>query len=48
MKGTSNKRLFDVLIKTFFSNRVGRKKNIMQPIDNIKNSEIEPIKLTFQ
>ena len=46
MKGTRNKRLFDLLIKTFFSNKIGRKKNIMQPIDNIKNREIDPIKLT--
>ena len=40
-------RLFDLLIITLLSNRIGRKKKIVQPIDNNKNSEIEPIKLTF-
>ena len=47
MKGASNKRLFDLLTITFFSNRVGKKKNMMQPIDNIKNSDIDQNKLTF-
>ena len=47
MKGTSNRRLFDLLIITLFNNSIGRKKNIMQPIDNIKNSDIDPAKLTF-
>ena len=46
MKGTNKRRLFDLII-TFFNNRIGRKKNMMQPIDNIKNSEIDPNKLTF-
>ena len=47
MKGASNKRLCDLLKITLFSNRIGRKNNMMQPIDNIKNSEIDPNKLTF-
>ena len=47
MKGTSKSRLFDLSIITFFNNKIGRKKNMMQPIDNIKNSEIDPNKLTF-
>ena len=47
MKGTNKRRLFDLLIITLFNNRIGRKKNMMQPIDNIKNSKIDPNKLTF-
>ena len=47
MKGTNKRRLFDLLIITLFNNRIGRKKNMMQPIDNIKNSKIDPKKLTF-
>ena len=47
MKGTNKRRLFDLLIITLVSNRIGRKKNMMQPIDNIKNSKIDPNKLTF-
>ena len=46
MKGTNKRRLFDLLIKTLFNNRIGRKKNMMQPVDNIKYSEIDPNKLT--
>ncbi len=40
MKGTNKRRLFDLLIITLFNNRIGRKKNMMQPIDNIKNNKI--------
>ena len=47
IKGTNKRRLFDLLIITLFNNRIGRKKNMMQPIDNIKNREIDPNKLTF-
>ena len=46
MNGTNKRRLFDLRI-TLFNNRIGRKKNIMQPIDNNKNNEIDPNKLTF-
>ncbi len=36
-----------MLIITLFVNKIGRKKNMMQPIDNIMNSETDPNKLTF-
>ena len=47
MKGMSKRRLFDLLLITLFNNRIGRKKNMMQPVDNIRNSKIDPNKLTF-
>ena len=47
MKGANKRRLFDLLIITLFNNRIGRKKNMMQPIDNIKNNKIDPKRLTF-
>ena len=47
MKGTNKRRLFELLTINLFNNRIGRKKNMMQPIDNIKNREIDPNKVTF-
>ena len=36
-----------MLIITLFINKIGRKKNMMQPIDNIMYSETDPKRLTF-